>query len=636
MSADSKKFITVQPGQIVKFGQSRYQVSRIISVDSVLAVDLTTKQSERLRVDGLIFDEEGSEPDFLPRRDLTEYSDEEWKVAQKRLNAIKPLLNDMIHTRSDVEKRAKEVGVHVATLYKWLRTFQNVGHVSSLVSQKRGRKEGTFLLKDEQEKIVQSAIEDTFLNKQRYSKQDVVDEVERRCRLARVVSPHANTVRNRISLVDPALALRKRGFRDEARKYRAHQGHFPNAEHPLAVVQIDHTPGDVMLVDEVHRLPIGRPWITLAIDVYSRMVVGFYISLENPNAASVGMCLAQAMSPKREYLASAKVDGEWPVWGAMATVHADNAKEFRCTSIARACEEYAIDIQWRPVTLPHYGGHIERLMGTAAKELHKIPGTTFANTKDRQGYSSEDEAVMTLDEFETNLVDYIVNVYHQQKHGGIGMPPIRKWSLGVMGDDKHPGSGLAPIPGDPVRIALDFMPYIERTVQQYGVQIDHINYYGPELDPYINAADPDHPEAKRKFLFRRNPRNISKIYFLDPKSKAYVELPYRYVGHPAMSLWELREVLAFLKKEGVKDIDEPRIFEALERQRRNIAAAKEKTKSARRKATRDPATATRPKSPVERPAGALPDAVLPASHAEADRDPFAMPIKPFDEVSLTR
>jgi len=216
------------------------------------------------------------------------------------------------------------------------------------------------------------------------------------------------------------------------------------------------------------------------------------------------------------------------------------------------------------------------------------------------------------------------------------MSPIRKWSLGVMGDDKHPGSGLAPIPGDPVRIALDFMPYIERTVQQYGVQIDHINYYGPELDPYINAADPDHPDAKRKFLFRRNPRNISKIYFLDPKAKAYVELPYRYIGHPAMSLWELREVLAFLKREGIKDIDEPRIFEALERQRRNIAEAKEKTKSARRKATRNPATTTRPKSPVERPAGASPDAVLPASHAEADRDPFAMPIKPFDEVSLTR
>lgn len=636
MTTDSKKFINVEPGQFVKFGQNRYQISRIISVDSVLAIDLTTQQSGRLRIDSLQFDNASSEsePDARPQRDLTEYSDEEWAIANRRLDAIKPFLDGGVHCRSDVEKRAQQTGVHVATLYKWLRTFQNVGHVSSLVPQKRGRKEGTLLLKEEQEKIVQSAIEDVFLNKQRYSKQEVVDEVMRRCRLARVVPPHGNTVRNRISIVDPALALRKRGFRDEARKYRAHLGHFPNAEHPLAVVQIDHTPGDVMLVDEVHRLPIGRPWITLAIDVYSRMVVGLYISLENPNAASVGMCLAQAMCPKREYLASVKVDGDWSVWGTMATVHADNAKEFRCTSIARACEEYMIDIQWRPVTLPHYGGHIERLMGTAAKELHKIPGTTFANTKDRRGYSAEDEAIMTLDEFETQVVDYIVNVYHQKKHDGIGMPPVRRWSLGVLGDDKHPGTGLPPVPEDPVRMALDFMPYVERSVQQYGVQIDHINYYGPELDPYINAADPDRPKAKQKFLFRRNPRNISKIYFLEPKSKGYVELPYRYIGHPAMSLWELREVTSHLKKEGVKDIDEPRIFEALERLRRNIATAAEKTKSARRRATRNPAAATRPKSPVERPAD-VPQA-QPDSSSGMGGDPFAMPIKPFDEVSLTR
>jgi putative transposase len=513
MNMALKKFIKLEPGLFVRHGQNRYQITRIISVDSVLAVDLSTRQSERLRIDQLVFDVEGCEPASVaqPQHDLTEYSNEEWAIAQGRLAAIKPLLDGDIHTRTAVEQRAAEVGVHVATIYKWMRLFQNSGHQSSLVPLKRGRKEGTILLAGEQEKIVQSAIEDVFLNKQRFSKQSVVDEVMRRCRLAKVVPPHANTVRNRISVVDPALALRKRGFRDEARKYRAHQGRFPNADHPLAVVQIDHTPGDVMLVDEVYRLPIGRPWITLAIDVFSRMVVGIYISLENPNAASVGMCLAQAMCPKREYLASVDVSGDWPVWGTMATVHADNAKEFRCTSIARACEEYGIDIQWRPVTLPHYGGHIERLMGTAAKELHKIPGTTFSNTQKRKGYESEELAVLTLDEFETQVVDYIVNVYHQDKHGGIGMPPVRKWALGVEGDEQNPGTGLAPIPEDPVRVALDFMPYEERSIQQYGVQIDHINYYGPELDPYINAANPDRPGSKQKFLFRRNPRNISRV-----------------------------------------------------------------------------------------------------------------------------
>jgi putative transposase len=49
---------------------------------------------------------------------------------------------------------------------------------------------------------------------------------------------------------------------------------------PLERVQIDHTLVDVIMVDEGDRLPIGRPWLTLAIDVASRAVLGFLVSLE--------------------------------------------------------------------------------------------------------------------------------------------------------------------------------------------------------------------------------------------------------------------------------------------------------------------------------------------------------------------
>ena len=35
----------------------------------------------------------------------------------------------------------------------------------------------------------------------------------------------------------------------------------------LEQVQIDHTVVDLIVVDEQHRLPIGRPYVTVAIDV---------------------------------------------------------------------------------------------------------------------------------------------------------------------------------------------------------------------------------------------------------------------------------------------------------------------------------------------------------------------------------
>ena len=69
-------------------------------------------------------------------------------------------------------------------------------------------------------------------------------------------------------------------------------------DNALDVVQIDHTPVDVIVVDEVYRLPIGRPWLTLAIDVATRVVVGFYVSLEAPSSTSLAICLPRPSYPR--------------------------------------------------------------------------------------------------------------------------------------------------------------------------------------------------------------------------------------------------------------------------------------------------------------------------------------------------
>jgi putative transposase len=57
----------------------------------------------------------------------------------------------------------------------------------------------------------------------------------------------------------------------------------------MDIVQIHHTLVDVMVVDREHRLSIGRPWLTLAIDAASRAVVGFSVSLGNPSALSISL-----------------------------------------------------------------------------------------------------------------------------------------------------------------------------------------------------------------------------------------------------------------------------------------------------------------------------------------------------------
>jgi putative transposase len=440
--------------------------------------------------------------------------------------------------------------------------------------------------------------------------------------------------------LSPATALRSRGQKDVARnRYEAIQGSFPGADYPLSVVQIDHTPCDLIVLDEVHRKPIGRPTLTLAIDVYSRMITGFYVTLEKPSVTSVAMCLSQAICSKSEYLMSIGVEGSWPVWGVMSTVHSDNGKEFRGKVLSRACEEYGIDLQWRPVLIPKYGGHIERLMGTMANELRKISGATFSNTAQRKGYNSEKEATYTLKEFERHLAEFIVNVYHQRVHSELLIPPIRKWEAGIVGDESTKGVGVMPIPKDPLRIQLDFLPIFERSIQQYGIQINEITYYDKVLDPYVNAMDPEHPKQKQKFLIRRDPRDISKVYFFDPGTKSYAVLPYRNIGFPAISAWELRDVLKKLKEDGKAQVNEHIIFSAIERMRSYQESAAHKTKSARRNMAR---TAALQKATGKNPAvtatttASIPVYKKAAASSLFDDSLFDQEYLPYDDLRSTR
>ncbi len=55
-----------------------------------------------------------------------------------------------------------------------------------------------------------------------------------------------------------------------------------------------------------NRQPIGRPYLTLAIDVFSRVVVGYYLSLDAPSVMSIAMCVSQAVLPKEKWLALRK------------------------------------------------------------------------------------------------------------------------------------------------------------------------------------------------------------------------------------------------------------------------------------------------------------------------------------------
>ncbi len=574
-------------GATVTRGDREYVILHLVDLNSVLAREVSSGEKVILRLDELgepapatTADGE-KEPHRPTERDLLDISDDDWAVAEIWREKIGPLLSQQRPTRAYYVEAAAELAVSVATLYRRVANYKNSGLLSAFLPTRRPGGQGKARLPDDVELIIKDRIEHFYLTDQKPTIEATTKEIRRLCSNAGLSLPSLNTVRLRIQWLDEKQRVKKRDGTKAARRFTPLKSPIPDASWPLALVQIDHTKMPVMIVDDEHRRPIARAWVTFAIDAFSRVCLGMYLSLDPPSAMSAGLCLAHAILMKDPWLRRLGLgDIEWPFFGVMDVLHMDNAREFRGAMLKVACHEYDIDIHLRPVKQPHYGAYIERLMGTVTERLKSVKGATFSGPTEKGEYDAEGNACMTLDELEKWLVLMFAQ-YHRDVHTGIGTTPMAKWREGIVGTKAQRGRGLPVLRLDAEKLRIDFMPFEERGVYDYGVVIDEVHYFHDVLRPWMNSKDPDHPRHGRKFRFRRDPRDISELYFFDPDLKRYFAIPYRDTSLPPASIWELRAARLMANERGVDTTNEREVFALLTRQRELEAESARKTKSAR-------------------------------------------------------
>ncbi|MEJ1977218.1 MAG: Mu transposase C-terminal domain-containing protein [Acetobacteraceae bacterium] len=272
--------------------------------------------------------------------------------------------------------------------------------------------------------------------------------------------------------------------------------------------------------------------------------------------------------------------------GKIGTVQCDNAREFKGERLRAALKQYDVGLQLRPLKQPQYGAYIERFMGIRAQQTHRIPGTTFASIDERGTYDSERAATMTLREYRAYILDWTVNIYHQKPHSALKMPPSRRYELGIMGDNDHPGTGSITLPGSPEEIRLNFLPFEWRQVGRHGIRFMDMDFFHEVLIPWIDAEDVEDKRRKRRFLVRFDYEDITtKIWFWDPHLEQYFEIPNRRLMRPA-SQWEVKLALRLMKEDGGRHTDIDRIHAAMQRLDRRIEEAQGKTRHARKLAQR--------------------------------------------------
>jgi putative transposase len=494
-------------------------------------------------------------------------SDEDWVEAVRREAVIRPLAEMSRPGRVAVLTAAGALGLSVPRIYRLVRDFREQPVTASMLPRRSGPAKGWRRLDPAIELRVEAAIETIYLKPERPTLKRLLGQVRHDCLAAGLSPPSIKALRARVT----ARNLRERtkareGATTSGNRFRQVKVGL-RTERPLQIVQIDHTAVDIMLVDDITRACIGRPWLTLVLDVHTRMVAGLNLSLDPPSAAGTALAVTQAVMPKAQWLADRGIDLPWPTRGLPELIHVDNGAEFHSRAFERGCQQHGVRLAYRPPATPRFGGHIERLMGTLMGRVQALPGSTFSNVAARGNYPSEARAVLTFREFERIFSLEVLGPYHNDTHTALARSPVAAWRDGT--------AGLSPrTPMDAEALLLDFLPFEERAVRRDGIRLFNIFYQDGALAHLVD-------EGGVRLRVKYDPRDLSAVFVELPEGD-HIRVPYADISRPAVTLWEHRQATRRLHEEGRRTVDEHAIFVAIEEQRRVLTDAYGRSKSARR------------------------------------------------------
>jgi putative transposase len=502
---------------------------------------------------------------------VTDKHDPHWQEALRRRQVLEPLASLSAVPAPRLADAAERLGLSPRQVRNLLACFRADPRTSSLRRGSGGRPAGLHRLNAVQEALIAAIIDTYHATRQKPRKTDSYRELCHRCHQQGVRPPHYETFIARLRTYDPRYLLKAREGAQRAHEQLGPvRAHF-EAHRPLELVQIDHTRVDLLIVDRLRREPLDRPWLTLAVDVYSRVVLGIHVAFEAPSATAVALCLAQACLDKKTWLAERSLDLVWPGAGLPEAIHLDNAREFHSQALIHGCEQHGIIINYRPVATPHYGGHIERLIGTLMGKVHLLPGTTFSNVNTKGDYDPAAHATMTLPEFERWLALEIAH-YHDTCHRTLETTPRGAWQAGLE------SQGAPRAVADPPRFLLDFLPVAYRQLRRDGVHLHGLRYWSDTFGLWLGRLT-------EKCPVRFDPRDLSVVWVRLPDgddiAAAYADLRW-----PRITLWELRSAQRALRAQGLAAADPDAAFRVIEAQRELVAAAGAATDKARRVAAK--------------------------------------------------
>lgn len=209
-----------------------------------------------------------------------------------------------------------------------------------------------------------------------------------------------------------------------------------------------------------------KPWATLFLDCYSRLIVGWALSL-CPNSATVLAALRRGLvvDPDRG-----------PFGGVPVALVPDNGLEFATTALERVCGVLGIALEPTDAYAPHQKGKLERANRTLDQEFlcglpfytegpRAVDGRLFGPAADP----------MSLELFVDHFAEWVIEYNTVRVHSELGQTPLARW----MAD----ATPVRTVPGEQVRWLL--LADVERTVNKDGVHFGGLRFIAPELNGLV-------------------------------------------------------------------------------------------------------------------------------------------------------
>ena len=353
---------------------------------------------------------------------LRQASERDLKIANERVKSVRLYLSG--------NPLPAGIGFSPRTLRRWAAVYRSAesksgnGYIPLLPSY-AGRGNRNAKLPERSQQLMLEFIDKHYENLKQRTLHSVWSSLGLACEQQGCPIPSYKTFCRAVHARSGSLQTRKRqgersAYKEEPFYWELELKTPRHGDRPFEIAHVDHTELDIELRSSCTKRVLGRPWLTILTDAFSRRVLAFYLTFDPPSYRSCMMIFRECV----------RRNGRLPQILVM-----DGGREFESVYFEALLACYECLKKTRPPAKARFGSVCERLFDTVNTSfIYNLAGNTQIARNVRQVTKSVDpkeHAIWTLAALHHRLTEYLYNIYDSTPHSALGQSPRETFESGI-------------------------------------------------------------------------------------------------------------------------------------------------------------------------------------------------------------